>query len=173
MQELGQELGQELWVVLGAFAALAVLAIVLGVALLRLRARTVDQLAEARVAAAELQIRLEEIEQRLAAQPVATDPVPVGEFTITGLGLPEVDLPAPQIDRTLFADLVLRETVVKAASLAHGVRRALAPEVRNRIRFEMRREVKRARKQRRADTREAVREWEARQRAEVGDEDAA
>lgn len=173
MQELGQELGQELWVVLGAFAALAVLAIVLGVALLRLRARTVDQLAEARVAAAELQIRLEEIEQRLAAQPVATDPVPVGEFTITGLGLPEADLPAPQIDRTLFADLVLRETVVKAASLAHGVRRALAPEVRNRIRFEMRREVKRARKQRRADTREAVREWEARQRAEVGDEDAA
>ena len=41
----------------------------------------------------------------------------------------------------LFADLVLRETVVKAASLAHGVRRALDPETRNRIRFEMRREV--------------------------------
>ena len=56
--------------------------------------------------------------------------------------------------------------VVKAASLAHGVRRALDPETRNRIRFEMRREVKRARKQRRADTREARREWEARQRAD-------
>ena len=46
---------------------------------------------------------------------------------------------------------------MRAASLAHGVRRALDPETRNRIRFEMRREVKRARKQRRADIREARR----------------
>jgi hypothetical protein len=67
----------------------------------------------------------------------------------------------------LFADLVLRESVVQAASLASGLRRALAPETRNRIRFEMKREVKRARKQRRADLRRARREWEARQRAEV------
>ena len=67
----------------------------------------------------------------------------------------------------MFADIVLRETVMQAASLAAGLRRALSPEVRNRIRFEMRREVKRARKQRRADLREARREWEARQRAHV------
>jgi hypothetical protein len=71
---------------------------------------------------------------------------------------------------------VLRETVVQAASLAHGLRRALAPEMRNRIRFEMRREVKRSRKQRRADLKAARREWEARQRADLGlpdEEDAA
>ena len=37
--------------------------------------------------------------------------------------------------------MVLRETVVKAASLAHGVRRGLAPATRNRIRFEMKQEV--------------------------------
>ena len=74
----------------------------------------------------------------------------------------------------LFADIVLRETVVQAAALAAGLRRALSPESRNRIRFEMRREVKRARKQRRADLREARREWEARQRAQVDlDEDSA
>ena len=62
-----------------------------------------------------------------------------------------------RVDSALFADLVLRETVVKAASLTHGLRRALAPEVRNRIRFEMGREVKRARKQRRADLKAARR----------------
>ena len=73
----------------------------------------------------------------------------------------------------LFADLVLRETVVKAAALVHGLRRALAPETRNRIRFEMRREVKRARKQRRADTRQARREWTSRQRAQMGEEGPA
>ena len=72
----------------------------------------------------------------------------------------------------VFADIVLRETVVQAASLVHGVRRALSPETRNRIRFEMRREVKRSRKQRRADLREARREWEARQRAAMATDDA-
>ena len=73
----------------------------------------------------------------------------------------------PARQAPMFADIVLRETVMQAASLAAGLRRALTPEVRNRIRFEMRREVKRARKQRRADLRQARREWEARQRADV------
>ncbi len=59
---------------------------------------------------------------------------------------------------------MLRESVVQAASLVAGLRRALAPETRNRIRFEMRQEVKRARRQRRADLRQARRELEARQR---------
>ena len=68
---------------------------------------------------------------------------------------------------------MLRETVVQAASLFHGVRRALSPENRNRIRFEMRREVKRSRKQRRADLREARRDWEARQRAAMVDDQVA
>ena len=66
---------------------------------------------------------------------------------------------------------MLRETVVKAAALAHGVRRALDPETRNRIRFEMKREVRRARKQRRADARRARREWEARRRSTLHDDE--
>ena len=37
----------------------------------------------------------------------------------------------------------------------------------------MKREVRRARKQRRADTRQARREWEARRRATIGEEDDA
>ena len=60
-----------------------------------------------------------------------------------------------RIDGSLFADLVLRESVVKGISLAYGVRRALSPETRNRIRFLMRQEVRRSRKQRRADLRAA------------------
>ena len=54
---------------------------------------------------------------------------------------------------------------MQTASLFHGLRRALAPETRNRIRFHMRQEVKRSRKQRRTELREVRREWAARQRA--------
>jgi hypothetical protein len=95
------------------------------------------------------------------------------EFVITRLGVePESD-PVPTVEPRLFADLVLRESVVKAAALAYGVRRGLAPANRNRIWFEMRREVKRARKERKAEEREAIREWRARQRAAVQEESAA
>jgi hypothetical protein len=45
--------------------------------------------------------------------------------------------------------VAVTESVVKVAALAHGVRRALSPQSRNRIRFEMRREVKRSRRERR------------------------
>ncbi len=97
-------------------------------------------------------------------------PVPVAsaeEFVITRLGIePESD-PVPTVEPRLFADLVLRESVVKAAALAYGVRRGLSPANRNRIWFEMRREVKRARKERKAEEREAIREWRARRRADV------
>ena len=95
------------------------------------------------------------------------------EYVITRIGAEPEDQPAPALESRLFADLVLRETVVKAASFVYGVRRGLSPANRNRIWFEMRREVKRARKQRKAEEREAVREWRARQRAAVREEDAA
>lgn len=99
------------------------------------------------------------------------------EYVITHLGEPDSEVEAeaegvPTVAPTLFADIVLRETVVQTASLFHGLRRALSAETRNRIRFEMRREVKRSRKQRRADLREARREWEARRRAAMVDEPA-
>jgi hypothetical protein len=97
-----------------------------------------------------------------------------GEFVITRLGSAEdQDEGLERPDSRLFADLVLRESVVKAASFAHGVRRGLSPESRNRIWFEMRREVKRVRKARKAEEREAIREWKARQRASMREDDAA
>jgi hypothetical protein len=95
------------------------------------------------------------------------------EYVITRLGDEPEEQPAPTLETRLFADIVLRESVVKAASFVYGVRRGLSPANRNRIWFEMRREVKRARKERKAEEREAVREWRARQRAAVQEESAA
>jgi hypothetical protein len=95
------------------------------------------------------------------------------EFVITRLGVEPESEPVPTVEPRLFADLVLRESVVRAAALAHGVRRGLTPANRNRIWFEMRREVKRARKDRKVEEREAIREWRARQRAAVQEESAA
>jgi hypothetical protein len=160
------------WIVPAAAGVLALVALGLGLALLRARSRTERDLEAARAETAALHAQLDDLERRLA-RPEARA-TPETEFVITDLGGPEAEPePAPRVDTTLFADLVLRETVVKAASLAHGVRRALDPETRNRIRFEMKREVRRARKQRKADHREARREWEARQRAEVDEDSAA
>jgi hypothetical protein len=98
-----------------------------------------------------------------------------GEYVITRIGNADADVAevVDPPDAKLFADIVLRETVVKAASFAHGVRRGLSPEIRNKMWFEMRREVRRARKQRRADHKEAQREWKARQRAALDEDDAA
>jgi hypothetical protein len=157
-------------VVLGG---LALLALVLAAALLRQRARSRRELHAAHAEAADLRIRMDEFERRLSAFAARPEQA-VEEYTITDLGRPEdPDPDPPSIDRALFADIVLRETVVKAASLAHGVRRALAPETRNRIRFEVRREIRRARKQRKADLREARRDWESRQRAAMSDDENA
>jgi hypothetical protein len=159
------------WIVPVALGAVTALVLVLVVTLARTRSRTRDQLLAAQTEAAALRAQVEEIERRLSAQaqagPDQTD------YVITRLGhdTPDPDPAATpsRIDGQLFTDLVLRETVVKAAALAHGVRRGLAPEVRNRIRFEMRREVQRARKQRRADLKEALREFRARERADLAE----
>ena len=155
---------------LGGAAALALgLAVVLVVVLRRTRATTEQALAQARAETAAVRAHLDDLERRLS--PPATT-----EYVITHLGQtdsPDSGAPVAHVDKALFADLVLRETVVKAASFAHGLRPALSPASRNRIRFEMRQEVKRQRKQRRAEARVARREWEARQRLELTDEDAA
>lgn len=161
-------------------AALAVVTLTLVVAVLRGRSRHRHDLAASRAEIAALRSQMEKIERVLNAPP-KREPRPAPQYQITDLGRTgsqQAARPArPEAgeitDRALFADLVLRETVVRAASVAHGVRRALAPETRNRIRFEVRREIRRARKQRRADLKAARRDWETRQRSAVDDEDAA
>lgn len=142
------------------------------------RERTAAELARTRAEAAELRGKVE----ALAAQ--VARPAEPEEFVITHLGEPDDEFvdgvstrstreagstrgadEVQRIDGRLFADLVLRESVVKAAALGHGVRRALAPEVRNRIRFEMKREVKRSRRARKDEYRRVRDEIRARERA--------
>lgn len=97
-------------------------------------------------------------------------------YVITGLTTAESDAEGvgpTKIEGTVFADIVARESAIKAAGLAHGLRRALSAETRNRIRFEMKREVRRSRKQRRADLKAALRDIATRERAGMSDEDAA
>jgi hypothetical protein len=112
-----------------------------------------------------LTTRLDDLERPRAETSAAASVSAPAEFVITDLGQAR---PVPErtpVDGVAFADTVLKETVVKAASLAHGVRRGLAPATRNRIRFEMRQEVRRARKQRRADLKAAQRDVHSRQRS--------
>lgn len=162
---------------LAALAAVLALAVVL---LLVLRARDHRDAAAERERTHEQTRRLSEqlaaLERRMddESRPVRGDDT---EHVITRLGEDGTDdRHVPQrIEGRLFADIVARETVVLAASWTHGVRRALAPETRNRIRFHMRQETKRARKERRAEMKEALRVYRARQRedARERDEDAA
>ena len=158
-----------------ALAGLAVVGLVVALGLLS-RSRGSGPAHRARSGArvdqaSALRERLDRLEQerRTPTAPERTDP---HEYRITGLGEPEPDDAAPaQVERAVFADLLLRESVIRLGSLGHGVRRAMSAESRNRIRFEMKREVKRARKQRRAEQREAYRDWQARRRVAVTDDD--
>lgn len=159
------------WVVVALVAGVLVALVVL-VVLVVLVASTRRALVRAQDASRALAGRLDELEQRPAA-PDGTAPggststvAADREFVITHLGEePEPAAAAPVVPAPVFAHLVLRESVVQAATLAAGLRRALSPETRHRIRFEMRREVKRARKQRRADLRAARRDLHDRERA--------
>jgi len=165
---------QAVWLAVGG---LAVLCVLLLVATLQSRRALARERATARAEAADLRTRLEALEAGAQADRqgpvVATD----AEFVITDLAVEgsshaeQLASPAPPIDGPAFADTVLRETVVKAASLAHGVRRGLAPATRNRIRFEMKQELRRARKQRRADLKAAQRDLRARQRRSLARQD--
>jgi hypothetical protein len=155
-----------------AACVLGVLCLALVVALLRVRA------VASRVASdlEALRQQLDGLERRVAEKGSATSsPVdaPV-EFVITDLGRPDLSgertAEPVRLDGPAFADIVLKETVVKAASFAHGVRRGLAPATRNRIRFEMKQEVRRARRQRRADLKAARRDLHARQRGALAAE---
>ena len=118
----------------------------------------------------------------MPSAPAAQAP-PVAEtdtaaFVITQVGTPArgrraARAPVPvarPIDGRLFTDIVARETVVKAAGWTHGLRRALSPETRNRIRFEVRQETRRAGRGRRAEMKQALREFRARERAAARDD---
>ena len=140
-------------VAIGVGLALAAAAVVLVAALIRRdRARTRDRLSAAQGEADLLRERLDGLQRRLER------PVPASaEFVITDLDArddaPHDPVVAERIEGRLFADIVLRESVVKAAALAHGVRRATSPENRFRMRYAYSREVRQSRKRRRLELR--------------------
>lgn len=156
----------DLALVAGLLLALGA-AVALAVVLRRERHRAGAEVAASRADAAALRERVDRLESRLpsagetaetarageAAESAESDDAE-GSYVITALGDRE-PRPAetPRIEGRLFADLVLRETVVRAAGLAHGVRRAVSPENRFRMRYAYSREVKAARKRRRAELR--------------------
>ena len=153
------------WVLLTVTGVLAVL-----VGVLALRVRRLDAQVARLLASSDPIGRFSTVEN---LQNGSLDEKPAEpEFVITRVGEPEPE-PAPTVPAPVFADLMLKETVVQTASLFHGLRRALSPETRNRIRFHMRQEVKRSRKQRRSELREVRREWAARQRAAMAADDVA
>lgn len=168
------------WVLL---IVIAVLAILVGV--LALRVRRLERCVASNSPSRDPHGRLSTVEnlqigsldeERADSPDRTTDvtrggPPPTAEYVITRVGEPEPA--APTVPAPVFVDLVLKETVVHTASLFQGIRRALSPETRNRIRFHMRQEVKRSRKQRRAEMREVRREWAARQRRAAAEESAA
>ena len=155
------------WVLLTVTGVLAVL-----VGVLALRVRRLDARVARLLASSDPIGRFSPVEN---LQDGSLDEKPAApEYVITRVGEPEPEPePVPTVPSPVFADLLLKETVVQTASLFQGMRRALSPETRNRIRFHMRQEVKRSRKQRRAEMREVRREWAARQRAAMAADDVA
>lgn len=158
-------------VLLVAVGVVAVVALLVAV-------RAQRRAARADAAAAALAARVSLLESPATDAPRATaDDADVSTYLITSIdrARPEQapqqaprQVPVAQpIDGRLFADIVVRETVVKAASWTHGLRRALSPEARNRIRFEVRQGTRRAGRERRAEMKQALREFRAREREDV------
>ncbi|GAA3542303.1 hypothetical protein [Nocardioides daeguensis] len=160
-----------------AVVALAVAAYRLLRSVRQARGHTEALLAAAAQDAEALREQLAGIEAELQARPEAAargqrTPVAVvddREYVITDLGQEQGPrVPARVVPAPMFADILLRESVIKTAALAAGLRRALSPEVRHRIRFEMKREVKRSRKERKLMLKAARRDLESRQRSALG-----
>jgi archaellum component FlaG (FlaF/FlaG flagellin family) len=163
---------EQVWSTAAGLAAGLVAVVALVALLVAVRARARATRAEETAAA--LAERVAVLESPAEVASAAVDDAGAGTYVITGVGTDvaaqpaDRDTVAARIDGRLFADVVARETVVKAASWSHGLRRALSAENRNRIRFQVRQETRRATRERRAETRQALREFRARQRADLG-----
>ena len=152
-----------LLVVLGCVAALLlILLVVLLWTVLSGRRRMKHALSASRVDVEVLRTRLEAMSEEIEAARVvaaAAAVVPPTEYLITSAGAADaLEDEAAMVSNRAVLSMTFGEPLVKVVAFGYGVRRALSPETRNRIAFEMRREVKRARKQRKRDTRREARE---------------
>ena len=154
--------GTAVWAVAGGVAAVLLVALAVTATLLVVRRSDGSRTPPARTESdtenevETLRARVDELTEELRRNRAAV--LPASEFVITTAG----EERPHHADRTRVTDAAvlsatLGEPLVKAAAWTYGVRRALSPENRNRIAFEMRREVKRARKERRREARRAAR----------------
>jgi len=143
---------------------LAVAVVLLAVVMAGSR-RTRQALDDSQAEVKRLTARVDQLE-RSAAQQRPT--VPEAGYLITDAGTPRrasIDDHSEGNQTRVVLSAGLAEPVVKVLAFGYGVHRALSPQNRNRIRFEMRREVRRARKQRRRTARTAQRKSTAQARA--------
>lgn len=94
-------------------------------------------------------------------------------YVITQVGESRDEVDTWRVSDRVVLSATLGEPLVKVIALGHGLRRALSPASRNRIRFEVRQEVRRTRRVRRAEMREAWRAMKAQERAREQQEGAA
>ncbi len=152
--------------VAAAAVVLLLVAVVL-VAVLRSRAASRRALAASRAETELLRQRLEMLEERAeslernSAAIAKTFAEDHASYLITDAGSERSE---PNVPDRVVLSATFGEPLVKVVSFGHGLARALSPETRNRIWFEMRREVRRARKQRRRETKEAWRAMRAEER---------
>jgi hypothetical protein len=132
----------------------------------RSRRRMSEELRASREELRSLRDRFEELSAALAAPPSGRDGgEDVGGYLITSLpdtraaGVPPAGAAAAgtPVDLRRFAVLAAGESLVRLVSLGYGVRRALSPRSRDRVRLEMREEMRRSRRRRRDELREARR----------------
>jgi hypothetical protein len=148
-----------LWAALGAGVALLLLLAVAALAstLSARRSRSREEaLAAALAELDQLRERVQHLDTELSASRDQASAVPEStDYVITTAGEHAPVGHLPQVPERAVLSVTVGEPLVKVAAFAYGLRKALSPETRNRIAFEMRREVKRARKERRKAARRA------------------
>ena len=151
-----------LWALSGALVAVAVVAVVLALIVAAERRGRRRDGVEAADRHRALEDRVDELSRRLAGGSPAEDEGSA-DWVITWGDRGEHDVPPGRVSNQLVLSAAFGEPLVKALAFGHGVRRALSPESRNWIGFEMRREVRRTRKARRREMRQAWRQMRARE----------
>jgi hypothetical protein len=174
-------MGWAFWAPAGGLLVVAALAVMLGVRLVAGRSRARRELAALLTERDQLLVRVSELTR--AAQALRPGQVEGPDYVITQVG--DHDLTASpagapgvrsgrRVPDQVLLSAAFGEPLVKVLALGHGVRRALSPETRNRIGFEMRREMRRSRKVRRREMRTVWRQMRsARPSRDDGHEDVA
>jgi len=157
--------------IVAACAVVVLLLVGVLVALSRARTESRRRLAAAHQETTDLRERVQALSRSLeTSQETMITRAEVADqaFLITDAGQPR---PEPNVPDRVVLSATLGEPLVKVMAFAHGLGRALSPESRNRIWFEMRREVRASRRRRRRDLKAFVREARAAERARDGDHD--